>query len=257
MNYKNFDISGKKAVITGGSKGIGYAIAKELSEAGCEIIIVGRDEMQLSNAVKSLSASEMPVYNFKADVSMESERTKLIHFIEKTWGKLDILVNNVGTNIRKKIHDYSAEEIQLLFSTNLFSAVDLSRRLLPLLQKAENSNIINISSVAGLGHLKTGAIYGMTKAALIQLTKNLAVEWASENIRVNAIAPWYIDTPLAKQVLKDPDYLKEVLSSTPMKRIGKPEEVSGLVRFLCSPAAGYITGQCIAVDGGFSINLFS
>lgn len=255
--YRNFDISGKTALITGGSKGIGYAIARELSDAGCEILIVGRDENQLSKACTSLSKSKFPVYSFKADISVGTDRTKLLDFIQNTWDRLDILVNNVGTNIRKKIHEYSEEEIQMLFSTNLFSAIDLSRKLLPLLKIANGSSVINISSVAGLGHLKTGAIYGMTKAALIQLSKNLAVEWANHKIRVNAIAPWYIDTPLARQVLKDKDYLKEVLSNTPMNRIGKTEEVSGLVRFLCSPAAGYITGQCIAVDGGFSINLFA
>lgn len=255
--YRNFNISGKTALITGGSKGIGFAIARELSEAGCEILIVGRDEDQLSKACASLSKSNSQVYSFKADVSLETERANLIDFIGKTWDKLDILVNNVGTNIRKKIHEYSEEEIQMLFSTNLFSAIDLSRKLLPLLKNSGNSSVINISSVAGLGHLKTGAIYGMTKAALIQLSKNLAVEWAAHKIRVNAIAPWYIDTPLVRQVLKDKAYLSEVLSNTPMKRIGKAEEVSGLVRFLCSPAAGYITGQCIAVDGGFSINLFA
>lgn len=257
MNYKSFDISGKTALITGGSLGIGFGIAKDLSEAGCKIIIVGRDEHNLAKAMESLAISESSIYSLKADVSKETERARLHNFVENTFGQLDILVNNVGTNIRKKIEDYSPDEIQLLFSTNLFSAIDLSRRLLPLLKKSENANVVNISSVAGIGHLKTGAIYGMTKAALIQLTKNLAVEWAENHIRVNAIAPWYIDTPLARQVLKDQAYLNEVLRSTPMKRIGKVEEVSGLVRFLCSPAAGYITGQCIAVDGGFSINLFS
>lgn len=257
MNYKNFDISGKTALITGGSLGIGFGIAKELSEAGCKIIIVGRNVKNLAKAVESLSGPDIGIYPFMADVSKETERTRLLKFVENTFGQLDILVNNVGTNIRKKIEEYSPEEIQLLFSTNLFSAVDLSRRLLPLLKKSENANVINISSVAGLGHLRTGAIYGMTKAALIQLTKNLAVEWAEDNIRVNAIAPWYIDTALARQVLQDQEYLNEVLKRTPMNRIGKVEEVSGLVRFLCSPAAGYITGQCIAVDGGFSINLFS
>ena len=254
--YKNFDISGKKALITGGSKGIGFAIAIDLSLAGCEIVIVGRDEKQLSDAAKSIAQYKNPVHFIKTDISIESDRKDLVNFIENKWGKLDILINNVGTNIRKKVDEYTEEEVQFLFQTNLFSALDLSRKLLPMLQLSGDANIVNISSVAGLGHLKTGAIYGMTKAAIIQLTKNLAVEWASHNIRVNAIAPWYIDTPLARQVLKDKNYLNEVLSSTPQKRIGKPEEISGLVRFLCSPAAGYITGQCIAVDGGFSINLF-
>jgi len=255
--YKNFDISGKKALVTGGSKGIGFAIAKDLLLAGCEVLITARDEKQLSDAAKSLSHHNSPIHFLKTDISKEADRKILADFIESKFGELDILVNNVGTNIRKKVQDYSEEEIQFLFQTNLFSALDLSKRLFPMLQLSKNANIINISSVAGLGHLKTGAIYGMTKAAMIQLSKNLAVEWAPHKIRVNAIAPWYIDTPLARQVLKDKNYLDEVLSNTPLNRIGKPGEVSGLVRFLCSPAAGYITGQCIAVDGGFSINLFA
>ena len=104
--------------------------------------------------------------------------------------------------------------------------------------------------------MRTGAIYGTTKAALIQLAKNLAVEWASDHIRVNAIAPWYIRTPLAEQVIQNKDYLEEIISRTPMGRLGEPDEVSALAAFLCMPAASYITGQCIAVDGGFSVNLF-
>ncbi len=118
------------------------------------------------------------------------------------------------------------------------------------------ASLINVSSVSGLGHMRTGMAYGSSKAALNQATRNLAVEWARDLIRVNAIAPWYIDTPLARQVLKDDDYRKEVLSATPMDRIGDPEEVASLAPFLAMDASSYITGQVIAVDGGFSINLF-
>ena len=116
--------------------------------------------------------------------------------------------------------------------------------------------MINISSVAGLGHLKTGVIYGMSKAALIQMTSNLACEWAGDGIRVNAVAPGYIWTPLAETVLRNPDYLESFLARTPMKRIGNAEEIASVVSFLAMPASSYITGQCIAVDGGFTKNLF-
>lgn len=124
----------------------------------------------------------------------------------------------------------------------------MSKRCYLLLINSQQTDIVNISSVAGLTHLRTGAIYGMTKAALIQLTKNLAVEWAKHGIRVNAVAPWYIDTPLAQQVLTDSQYHDGVIRLTPMNVIGKPEDVAGTVAFLCMPAAAHITGQTIAVD---------
>jgi Tropinone reductase 1 len=125
-----------------------------------------------------------------------------------------------------------------------------------MLRKSKQGNIIFISSVAGIDHIRTGAVYGTTKAAIIQLTKNLAVEWAADNIRVNTIAPWYIKTPMVEQLLKNKDYFEEVLKKTPMARIGEPDEVAAVAAFLCMPAASYITGQCIAVDGGTSVNMF-
>ena len=112
---------------------------------------------------------------------------------------------------------------------------------------------MNITSVAGLTHIKTGSPYGMSKAAIDQLTRNLAAEWASDNIRVNSVAPWYIDTPLVKELLKDKKYYDEVIKRTPMKRIGNTREVAALCAFLCMDEASYITGQTIAVDGGFTV----
>jgi Tropinone reductase 1 len=160
-------------------------------------------------------------------------------------------------NIRKPTEKYLDIEFERIMQTNLLGLFDLTRQLFPFLRKEEGfSSIVNVSSVAGLTHLRTGSVYAMSKAAINQFTKNVAVEWAPENIRCNAVAPWYIDTPLANQVLKDPDYLEEVLERTPAGRIGTPEEVAATIAFLCMPASYYITGQTIAIDGGFTVNGF-
>jgi len=248
-----WNLTGKTALITGGTRGIGKAITEEFVGLGASVFIVARDEDVLRETIQSFDLDISVVDGLVADVSNPADRQSVFEAIGKKWGKLDILVNNVGTNIRKKTLDYSEAEIQKIFNTNLFSSLELCRLMFPYLKKSENPSIINVSSVAGLTYLKTGIVYAMTKAAIIQMTKNLACEWASENIRVNAVAPWYIETPLAKQVLKDLDYLKSVLDRTPMKRIGKPAEVASAVAFLAMPASSYITGQCLAIDGGFSV----
>ncbi|MEA1897233.1 MAG: SDR family oxidoreductase [Bacteroidota bacterium] len=249
---ERWDLKNKNALVTGGTKGIGLAIVKEFLELGANVITVARNEKDLDK-LKDIEVSGRSVITLKADMSTETDRIKLVSFIQQSWGYLDILVNNVGTNIRKPVSEYSTSDYQHILATNLESAFDLSKRCYPLLINSQQGNIVYISSVAGLTHMRTGAIYGMTKAALNQLARNLASEWAKHGIRVNAVAPWYIDTPLAKQVLKDPQYLREVFERTPMKRIGKPKDISGAVAFLCMPAAAYITGQTIAVDGGFTI----
>ena len=126
----------------------------------------------------------------------------------------------------------------------------------PMLTAARPSSIVNVVSVAGLTHVRSGPPYAMTKAALVQMTRNLAVEWAADGIRVNAVAPWYIETPLVQSVLSNSEYRDEVIMRTPLRRIGKPEEVAGAAAFLCMPASSYVTGHCLVVDGGFMINGF-
>lgn len=249
----NWTLVGKTALITGGSKGIGRAVAEELFSHGAAIYIVGRNARDLEETIDSFGTRMDQVDGSVADVSLPQDRNKLTEIISEKWGGLDILINNVGTNIRKKTVEYDTEEVDFIIETNLKSAYELSRKLYPFLTKPGAASVVNISSVAGLTSLKTGSAYGMTKAAMVQMTKNLACEWAEDDIRVNAVAPWYIETPLARQVLKDLDYLNAVLDRTPMKRVGSPEEVATAVAFLCMPASSYITGQTIAVDGGFTV----
>lgn len=253
MNNNRWSLAGKKAVVTGGSKGIGEAIVKELIELGADVLAVARKKADLD---KLLADFPQNLNTLVADVSASEGRENLTKWIKLNWGRLDILVNNVGTNIRKPTADYTSQEFNFILDTNLVSAFELNRLLYALLKKSEQGNIIHVTSVAGLTHVRTGSVYGLTKAALTQLTRNLAAEWAMDGLRVNAVAPWYISTPLAETVLKDKAYYDAVISRTPMQKIGKPEDVAAAVAFLCMPAAAYITGQTLAVDGGFTINGF-
>lgn len=251
-NNFSWSLAGARALVSGGSSGIGLATARELASLGAELVLVARNAQRLEKA-RDLIASECPdcrIDIVSADLSSEQGRRRVL---ESQQAPLQILVNNSGTNIRKRMTELTLQEYQAVQDANIVSCFEMCRLLHPLLLAGKPACIVNNASVAGLTHLRTGAPYGMSKAAMIQLTRNLAVEWAQDGIRVNAVAPWYINTPLANQVLADTAYRKEVLDRTPMGRVGEVEECARAIAFLCMPASSYITGQCLAVDGGFSV----
>ncbi|MCD9032742.1 SDR family oxidoreductase [Luteimonas sp. Y-2-2-4F] len=253
MDPHRWRLNGQRALVTGGSAGIGRAIARELLGFGAEVLIVARDGDALEAARDEL-LEEVPdgrVLAMIGDVADEEQRREILDWVEDQGDGLNILVNNAGANLTRPAAEYAEEEWREIFEVNLFSAFELSRYAHPLLARHAASCIVNVGSVSGLTHVRTGAPYGMSKAALHQMTRNLAVEWAEDGIRVNAVAPWYVRTRRTSGALADPDYLDEVLLRTPMGRIGEPEEVAAAVAFLCLPASAYVTGECIAVDGGF------
>jgi Tropinone reductase 1 len=258
-----FGLAGRRALITGGTRGIGHAVALELLALGADVCVIARDAQRLAETLEQWRRlyPERNIEGHAGDVSVEADRLASFQHLEQKFRGLDLLVNNVGTNIRKRAEDYRLEEYRHVVETNMTSTFEMCRLAFPLLSAAAAGGrsapaVVNVVSVAGMTHLRTGAPYGMTKAALIQLTRNLACEWARVPIRVNAVAPWYINTPLAKPVLDVEAYRSAVIERTPMGRVGEPEEVAGVVAFLCMRASSYITGQCLAVDGGFTINGF-
>ena len=266
MNQSLWSLSGQRALVTGGTKGIGEAIVQQFLDLGAAVFLVARDNDLLQQQLADYRQQGHTVAGLAADVGEPGAATRTIDAVNAAWGGLDILVNNAGTNVRKPTADYTPAEYDHILNTNLRSAYELSQAAYPLLKTAEEwpsspgpsspgpsspgGKIVMVSSVSGLTHTSSGSLYGMSKAAMLQLTRNLAVEWAADNIRVNAVAPWYIRTPLAGPVLNNPDKLSGILSRTPMNRIGEPEEVASVVSFLCMAASGYVTGQTISADGG-------
>ncbi|TCV96161.1 Tropinone reductase 1 [Luteibacter rhizovicinus] len=249
----NWRLDGRTALVTGASKGIGYACARELAALGADLLLVARDELQLEE-VRGELAEECPdvdVLAFAADLADQEDRLSVFDWVVDLGVSLSVLVNNVGGNVPRATLEYAEAEYRQLFELNVFSAFEMCRLGYPHLVQHANAAIVNVGSVSGITHVRTGSPYGMTKAALLQLTRNLACEWAEDGIRVNAVAPWYIRTQRSEPALADAEYLEEVLDRTPMRRIGEPEEVAGAVAFLCLPASSYVTGEVIAVDGGF------
>ena len=249
-----FDLSDKVAIVTGGNGGIGLGMAKGLAEAGAKIAVIGRNiEKNASavNAIQNLGAKALAV---ETDVRDSNAVTNMVEAVVAEWGRVNILINNAGINIRKRPEDLSEEEWRQVLDTNLTSAFLCSKACYPEMKKAGGGKILNNGSMLSLFGSPWGSAYGSSKGGIMQMTKSHATSWADDNIQVNCYLPGWINTDLTLQAREDvPGLHEKVLARTPAGRWGEPADLAGLAVYLASPASDFLTGTAIPIDGGFSI----
>jgi NAD(P)-dependent dehydrogenase (short-subunit alcohol dehydrogenase family) len=255
MKHKqnSFALNGQVALVTASSKGIGKACALALAEAGADIILGLRQVSAgkgLASQIQKIGRKVLPV---QMDVSRMDEIRSAVQAGFKHFGRIDILVNNAGIGEPNPAEKVNEKDFDDTLNVNLKGTFFTSQAVGRIMIKQKHGRIINICSQAGIVALPTESVYCMTKAAIAHLTKCLALEWASHNITVNAVAPTFITTPGTRKWLENADFRASVRRRIPLGRIGKPEEVAGPVVFLASPAASLITGETIMVDGGWTI----
>jgi NAD(P)-dependent dehydrogenase (short-subunit alcohol dehydrogenase family) len=250
----SFRLDGKVAVITGGGRGIGQAIALAFAESGASLALLSRTPGELEDTVAQVQARGGRALSLVADVRDRQALAQAFAHANDVLGRLDILVNNAGTTVRKPAMDYTDDEYEHVMSTNVKGVLLTTQAAVPYLAQSDDGRIINISSVAAFLALKTRVVYGSSKAAVSHLTKGLAAELAEQGIRVNAVAPGMVRTAMTASWLEaNPDLAAGVLARLALGRFAEPADVVGAVLFLASPAASYITGQTLLVDGGWSV----
>jgi 2-dehydro-3-deoxy-D-gluconate 5-dehydrogenase len=249
-----FDLHGKVAIVTGGNGGIGLGIAQGLAEAGASVAIVGRNQEKIASALADLGNRALGV---QADVTDPAQVQRMVAETTARFGSVDILVANAGTNIRKTPEAYSLGEWHQIVDLNLTSVFDCCQAVYPHMVQRGGGKIVTIGSMTSIFGFDVAAIYAATKGAVVQLTRSLASAWAKDNIQVNSILPGWINTDLTRGARRNlPELHERVVSRTPARRWGDPEDLAGAAVFLCSPASNFVTGTALPVDGGFSSSMF-
>ena len=251
-----FSLAGRVALVTGGNGGIGLGMARGLAEAGAAIAVAGRNQAKSEAAAAELAKLGAETAVVSGDVTDEAQCRKLVEETIARLGRLDILINNAGINIRKPAQELSIAEWKEVVDTNLTSAFVTCQAAYPAMKQAGRGKIINIGSMLSIFGAGFAPAYGASKGGIVQLTKSLATAWAKDNIQVNAVLPGWIDTELTRAAREQVKGLNAmVLMRTPVGRWGVPDDLSGVAVFLASRASDFITGAAIPVDGGYSVQV--
>lgn len=250
----SFDLSRRVAFITGGNGGIGLGMAKGLAAAGATVVIAGRNKAKAEAALAELKASGAQAAFVELDVLQEASCHQAIDQAAGQFGRLDILINNAGTSVRKPPEELTAADWHLVMDTNLTSAFFCSQAAYPHMKRAGGGKIINIGSMMSTFASSYATPYASSKGAIVQMAKSFAVAWAKDNIQVNTILPGWINTDLTRKAREQVEGLHDkVLARTPAQRWGEPGDFGGVAVFLAASASDFITGAAIAVDGGYSV----
>jgi len=248
-----FELKGRLSLVTGGSRGIGRALAEGLAEAGSDIIIISRGEEAENTALEIWERYKVKSVSYRCDVSSFEEVKKMIDWVDKHYGKLDIVVNAAGINKRHPAYSFPIEDFREVIETNLFGVFYVCREAFRLLRRSDSPSIINVCSLT-VTEVTVPDIcaYAASKGAVASLTKALAREWGEYGIRVNAIAPGWFETKMTEAVFKDRERTEHMIKRIPLGRFGSLDDLKGVAVFLASAEARYITGQIIFVDGGWT-----
>ena len=246
-----FNLNDRVAIVTGGGQGLGKAIAVGLAEFGAVLAILDVDGERAHHAASELVARGHPAFAIQCDVADEMQVERAVQRVIGELGGIDILVNNAGISRRYPVEEFPLGEWERVIQVNLIGAFVCARAVASAMTAKKKGSIINIASIAGFGGRATkNTAYSASKAGLINLTRTLAIYWAKAGIRVNAIAPAEMDSPLLDDLRREPGALEERVARIPMGRIGKPDELIGPIVFLASDASSFVTGHTLAVDGG-------
>jgi len=246
------DLSGRIAVITGGSRGLGEAMAKTLASANAQIALVARDRARMELVRADIAAQGKVAEVFVADVTQENEVAKLAEAVNARFGSPQILINSAGTNLRKNLVDFTLQEFRSVLDASLISSFLMCRAFVPGMRGTGYGRILNMSSSMSHVSLAGRTAYSSAKAALLGLTRALALELATDGITVNGISPGPIGTDMNRPIMNNPELNTQFLANLPVGRWGKVEEIGALACYLCSEAAGFITGTDILIDGGWT-----